>query len=609
MKEKKNIFLPRDHLFLLGWYVFLIVAVCCILCFSSGSFEDIPDFTFFIYPYYWKALLLYFYGVYGLGGFFIGHILIVALLSVSLWCGQNVSRGFYIHGFCIPLLSSVFGYLQNKGFYACGMLGEIVGGILDSYWPSSARLYFFAIVVFYILCSVGLRRSAYFLINLFSWLFSIMFLNPISFIKCWFFDWLFIFFPPIKKYFLSCSEKNRVEEALYRSIYEDFYYSAEIYGITFKKDFFSDVVAQTIPLYQRFEGLAEKTKDHVLEIVSTEEQHFIFDVLRHFGIEGTFVASFVGPAVKTIVFTPSLDTKLQKIFLHLKDIGRAIGHPQLRMQYPLKTFPFSVALEYPKEKKQVLDFFSYAFDPLLLESSDPLLVLLGLMTDGSPFFLNIKKAPHVLLAGTTGSGKSSLLHVLIVNILWRQVPSAVQLVLIDPKKTEFELYQEIPHLLFPIASDFEKIQDAIDSLQKIMNERYELFQSKKCKNIDEYNQLYPRLSLIFVIIDEYADLVMQSKQIETKILRILQLSRAAGIHVVVATQRPSADILNTTLKSNLPVRIACKVASSVDSRIILDTDGADQLLGYGDMIIFENGSYVRVHGFFIDDARLRMILQ
>lgn len=605
MNEKKNIFLRKDHLFAIGWYIFLLGVVSCLFFFPSLPFDDIPSFNYFIYPWYWKALLLYFYGFYGVIGFFIGHLFIIFSLFYYLCKQTRASYFLYFHGFLIPLFFSLFAFIKNKGFYASGMLGEISGEILCGYFQPYTDVYFIIIIFLYLVFLIGIKTCIRCIFNTCRTIFYLTFFKIAVLFKRYGIAWILLFWPKLKKYFSDTAEKNTIEEAIYRSIYADFYDTAHLYGISLIEE--SDV--KDVPLYKRFKDNLLKNKHNYLEVVSPEEQKFIFDILAYFGVKGESVASFVGPLVKTIIFTPSLETKLQKIFLQVQDIGRASGHPDLRIQYPVAGFPSSVALEYAKETRDILDFFSYAFDPILLEAKEELLVLLGVTTQGKPFFLNVKKSPHLLLAGTTGSGKSSLLHLFIVNFIWKNLPSAVQLVLIDPKKTEFEIYAQISHLLFPIACCFEEIQDAIDKIYKIMNQRYELFQAKKCRNIDEYNVLYDRLSYIVVIIDEYADIVMQSKQIEGKILRVLQLSRAAGIHIILATQRPSADILNTTLKSNLPVRIACKVASALDSRIVLDSEGAQQLLGNGDMIIFENSNYIRIHGLFIDYGILQTIVK
>jgi hypothetical protein len=607
MKEKERLFLQKNQLFVFGWYLFFPLFIGILFFFSSHSFDDIPSMTYFIYPVFWKALLLYFYGIYGMFGFFVAHVVTLFSFGLALYRRANPRLIFYWHPYIFPFFSSIFAFMMKKDFYCFGMLGEIAGEVFCQYFLKSAPFYFFLFVFFYFIFLIGVRRSFYFFSSCFGFFYRLIILKFFLIVKRYAIDWIFLCFPFIKKYMKSSfGRKNNIEEAVYRSIYSDFYNTAHVYGISV-----DDQVKekQTVPLCQRLKRDRGDSPRIYKEIVSQEEQSYIIDILRHFEIQGDIIASFVGPLVKTIVFTPLIQIRLQKIFLQVKDIGRASGHPDLRISYPVKDFPSSVAIEYAKEKRDALDFFLYALDPDFCKQANPLEILIGVGTDGTPFLLSIKQAPHLLLAGTTGSGKSSLLHVCIANILCKHLSSQVQLVLIDPKKTEFEAYRSIPHLLLPVAMSIDDIEKAIESLLQIMYERYDLFQAKKCKNIDEYNMIYHPLSYILVIIDEYADIVMQAKHIENKILRILQLSRAAGIHIIIATQRPSADVINTTVKSNLPVRIGCKVASSVDSRIVLDVDGAEQLLGFGDMILFQNGKYTRLHGFFIDGHMLDFLLK
>jgi S-DNA-T family DNA segregation ATPase FtsK/SpoIIIE len=317
--------------------------------------------------------------------------------------------------------------------------------------------------------------------------------------------------------------------------------------------------------------------------------------------------SIIGPLVNMIIFTPDKNVKLLKINQVLPDIVRIVGKTDMRLIYPVANYPHSIALEYCHNNISILNFLDYAYDEFFL-SSNPLNIILGVNTIGIPFYIDIAKAPHILLAGTTGSGKSNILNLFIVGLIWKNTVNQVQLILLDPKKSEFFLFQSIPHLLFPIAQNIIEIENAINNAVLIMEERYELLNKFQCKNIYEYNLKYSQLTFIVIIIDEYADIIIQSKNIELKIIRLLQMSRAAGIHVIVATQRPSADIISSIVKSNLPLRICCKVVNSINSRIVLDMDGAEKLLGNSDMLLFCNNQYDRVHGLFIDSATIELIV-
>jgi S-DNA-T family DNA segregation ATPase FtsK/SpoIIIE len=222
----------------------------------------------------------------------------------------------------------------------------------------------------------------------------------------------------------------------------------------------------------------------------------------------------------------------------------------------------------------------------------------------------------LLVAGSTGSGKSVAISSLIVSLVLRNSPRDLRLVLVDPKKVELQLYNDLPHLLSPVITDPELAATALENLVKIMEQRYELFASKKVRNIESYNKAalndYERMPFIVIIIDELADLMLLNKKnIESSIMRITQMARAAGMHLVVATQRPSVDVITGVIKSNIPSRIAFSVASQIDSRTILDESGAEKLLGKGDMfvkLIGEN-SLRRIQGCFLSDDEIIKVVK
>lgn len=355
--------------------------------------------------------------------------------------------------------------------------------------------------------------------------------------------------------------------------------------------------------------LFNKSKDikKFSDKVSDSDIELIIDTFNFFNLSMCYNFSMVGPLVNIIIFTPDKNVKLLKINQVLPDIIRIIGKTDMRLIYPVINYPHSVAFEYSHNNISILKFLDYAYDEFFLSSS-PLNIILGLNTNGIPFYIDIAKAPHILLAGTTGSGKSNILNLFIIELIWKNSFNQVQLILLDPKKSEFFLFQFIPHLLFPIAYTIVEIENVINNTILIMEQRYELLNKFQCKNIYEYNIKYFQLTFIVVIIDEYADIIIQSKSIELKIIRLLQMSRAAGIHVIIATQRPSADIISSIVKSNLPLRICCKVVNAINSRIVLDIEGAEKLLGNSDMLLFFNNKYDRVHGLFVDSATIELIV-
>ena len=253
-----------------------------------------------------------------------------------------------------------------------------------------------------------------------------------------------------------------------------------------------------------------------------------------------------------------------------------------------------------------------------------LLVALGKNIMGNSIVCEIDKTPHMLVAGATGSGKSVCINCIIASILMRAKPEEIKLVLVDPKKVELSMYNGIPHLLIPVVTDPKKANDALKRIVREMEDRYDRFSEKGVKNIATYNEWvdkqnenlpdeekYARMHYIVVIVDELADLMMvASKEVEDSIMRITQMARAAGIHLIIATQRPSTDVITGVVKANIPSRISFAVSSSIDSRTILDQVGAEKLLGKGDMLFLPMGENapVRVQGAYVSDEDLQKIV-
>lgn len=430
-----------------------------------------------------------------------------------------------------------------------------------------------------------------------------MIIRTLKTFKQYLIAWLRFFIPKTK--YTSFESKYNIEQAIYESIHKDFFNTCQLCNIPIIETE-KTIEKNQLPYQKILSNKAHNIKIYNQEISENEKKLF-FDILDFFAIKGTYVTSFVGPSINTIIFIPDLTTKLQKIHNSIDDIARAFGHPDMRILYPVEGFSYSIGFEYPHHQKEIIYFQEYAYDKYFI-GNNPIEILCGLKTNGLPYYIEINKAPHILIAGTTGSGKSCILNLFIISLIWKNSFESVRLILIDPKKTEFFMYHTLPHLLFPVAYEIAVIEEYIIKINKIMEERYDLFKTKEVKNLEEYNKKYQSIPFIIIIIDEYADIIIQSKTIEIKILKLLQMSRAAGIHIIIATQRPSADIINSTLKSNLPLRIACKVSSSIDSRIILDIEGAQKLLGNGDMIILDNAKYHRVHGLFINNELIETII-
>ncbi len=346
-------------------------------------------------------------------------------------------------------------------------------------------------------------------------------------------------------------------------------------------------------------------------------------VLKDFGITAKVVEVNVGPSVTQYELEISSGTKMSKITGLSKEISLALAKKDVRIQAPIpgkSTVGIELANDTvtPVGLREILESF-----PANKEKSK-LMVALGKNIMGNSIFCEIDKTPHLLVAGATGSGKSVCINCIIASLLMRTKPSEVKLVLVDPKKVELSMYNGVPHLLIPVVTDPRKANDALKRIVREMEDRYDKFSDKGVKNISTYNEWVDKqnetlaeedkishMPYIVVIVDELADLMLvASKEVEDSIMRITQMARAAGIHLIIATQRPSTDVITGVIKANIPSRIAFAVSSNIDSRTILDQSGAEKLLGKGDMLFSPMGDItpVRVQGAYVSDEDLQKIV-
>lgn len=335
-----------------------------------------------------------------------------------------------------------------------------------------------------------------------------------------------------------------------------------------------------------------------------------------FGIAAKTVRYTIGPSVTRFEVEPEPGTKVSRITALADDIKLRLAARDIFIEAPISG-KSTVGIEVPNMESRMVNLREILASNTYRQYHSPLKVALGLDITGQPIFSDISTMTHTLIAGSTGSGKSVCVNAIIVSILYNALPNEVKLVLIDPKKVEFSLYKDIPHLLTPVISDVKEATATLKWLTEEMDRRYELIESVGARDIKTYNVKrnrgiteLPKLPYIVVIIDELSDLMITSPvEVEEYVQRISQLARAAGIHLIVATQRPSADVITGTIKTNIPSRIAFKVASSVDSRIILDENGAEKLLGKGDMLFQENGKpqLKRLQGAFISDDEIELV--
>ncbi len=333
----------------------------------------------------------------------------------------------------------------------------------------------------------------------------------------------------------------------------------------------------------------------------------IEQTLESFGITARVVEVNLGPAVTQYAIEVALGTKLSKITALERDLALALAAPTgtIRIEAPIPGRSM-VGIELPNRAPEFVALRKLFDSPELKNNTHKLTVALGLDVSGKPIVANIGKMPHVLIAGQTGSGKSVMMNTFLASLLMRTSPSEVKLILVDPKRVEMTGYNGIPHLLAPVIVEPEKVVSALKWVMSEMDRRYKLFAQAGARNIDAYNEMsgFQALPYIVVVIDELADIMLFSPaEVEDAVTRIAQMSRATGIHMVLATQRPSVDVITGLIKANIPSRIAFAVSSQIDSRVILDGPGAEKLLGKGDMLYLppESAKPMRIQGAFVSD--------
>ncbi|MBH0259538.1 DNA translocase FtsK [Helicobacter pylori] len=337
--------------------------------------------------------------------------------------------------------------------------------------------------------------------------------------------------------------------------------------------------------------------------------------LRTFKIDGDIIRTYSGPIVTTFEFRPAPSVKVSRILGLSDDLAMTLCAESIRIQAPIKGKDV-VGIEIPNSQSQIIYLREILESELFQKSSSPLTLALGKDIVGNPFITDLKKLPHLLIAGTTGSGKSVGVNAMILSLLYKNPPDQLKLVMIDPKMVEFSIYADIPHLLTPIITDPKKAIGALQSVAKEMERRYSLMSEYKVKTIDSYNEQaknngFEAFPYLIVVIDELADLMMTGgKEAEFPIARIAQMGRASGLHLIVATQRPSVDVVTGLIKTNLPSRVSFRVGTKIDSKVILDTDGAQSLLGRGDMLFTPPGTngLVRLHAPFATEDEIKKIV-
>jgi S-DNA-T family DNA segregation ATPase FtsK/SpoIIIE len=337
--------------------------------------------------------------------------------------------------------------------------------------------------------------------------------------------------------------------------------------------------------------------------------------LDSFGIQARVVEVNLGPAVTQYALEVALGTKLSKITALSNDLALALAAPtgQIRIEAPIPGRSL-VGVELPNRSLEFVTLRQMLESEAMKQSKSKLTVALGLDVSGTPRVADLARMPHVLIAGQTGSGKSVLLNSWIATLLFQTTPNEVKLILVDPKRVELTQYNGTPHLLTPVIVEVEKVISALKWAIAEMDRRYKLFAQVGARNIEMYNQLsgFQALPYIVIIIDELADIILFAPaEVEDTICRIAQMARATGIHLVISTQRPSVDVLTGLIKANIPCRISFAVSSMVDSRVILDTPGAEKLLGRGDMLYIppDQAKPTRIQGAYVSEPEIQKIIE
>jgi S-DNA-T family DNA segregation ATPase FtsK/SpoIIIE len=349
-------------------------------------------------------------------------------------------------------------------------------------------------------------------------------------------------------------------------------------------------------------------REHYLEISRKLEM-----ILQDFGVVGKVSGISPGPVITTYEFEPAPGVKINKIVALADDLAMKLKAESVRI---VGSIPGKAALgiEIPNPQRQIVFIRDILASDEFQKAAAKLTLGLGMDVIGNPVMANLARMPHLLIAGATGAGKSVAVNAIICSILMKATPEDVRLLMVDPKRIELSCYEDIPHLLHPVVVDPKMASRALQWAVREMERRYQLMEEKRVKSIASFNEISEdeRLPLIVIIIDELADLMMvSSREVEDAVARLAQMARAAGMHLILATQRPSVDVLTGLIKANFPTRMSFKVSSKIDSRTILDTSGAEHLLGAGDMLFLPPGTarLQRIHGAYISEKEIENIVK
>ena len=360
----------------------------------------------------------------------------------------------------------------------------------------------------------------------------------------------------------------------------------------------------------------KKTNKRMNEAQIDKKIGELLSKLKEFKIDGDVLHHYTGPVVTTFEFKPVANVKVSKILNLQDDLAMALSAETIRIQAPIPGRDV-IGIEIPNSAFETIYLRDILDSEIFKNSKSPLTLALGKDIVGHAFITDLKKLPHILIAGTTGSGKSVGINAMILSLLFKNSPDDLKIILIDPKMLEFSIYNDIPHLLTPVITEAKKAIAVLGNMVVEMERRYKIMASSRTKNIENHNTKAKKEQLevfpyIVIVIDELADLMMTGgKEVEFSIARLAQMARASGIHLIIATQRPSVDVVTGLIKANLPTRLSYKVGQKIDSKVILDNHGAESLLGRGDGLFTPPGTsnLVRIHAPWNSEEEIEKIVE
>jgi len=544
--------------------------------------------------------LIYF--IFGFSSVFIPPFMILGLILYLFGVSfKRIFGSLFLILICFSLsLTYLFGILRIKNTYLFnkyplngGLIGELSSFLIS--FIGTLGFFLFIILLFIIAVFIGLRFPK-----------KVFIFNFKSFLKK-----IYYFFFKNKDTVSKKSDfqkESNLEENKYKTTIEQ---KIENNQESETEEIPEDLPKKLPPPLEILEdppSFSYKIKPEELK----ERALLLVSKLKEFGIEGEVVGISPGPVITVFEFKPAPGIKISKIQSLVDDLALGLSAKSVRIVAPIPGKSV-IGIEISNPQREWVYLKEILQSPAFQKSNSPLTIALGKDISGNPIVTDLRKMPHLLIAGSTGSGKSIFLHSVILSLIYKSTPEEIRFLMIDPKRIELSIYEDIPYLLHPVVLEPKLATKALRWLVNEMERRYTIFEEVGARNLESYNENFEeKMPYIVMVIDELADLmVVSSKEVETLLTRLAQMARAAGIHLLVATQRPSVDVITGLIKVNFPARISFQVTSKVDSRTILDTQGAERLLGAGDMLFMPPGSsYLeRIHGPYISEKEVKKLAE